>query len=448
MVERKRVKVRVEHLQKTFYERFLHVLRTQTEDKNQKYTIYKAHTGLKSYPLEVRTIADLKHINGIGETLAIRCHSAWEAACAAASPSTLDLKTVKKFSDDDFIRFIGAAKKQKAPAAVSRSSSLTEEDNQVSNSAPEKAKPTKTKKQTKTAVPSSSAPVELSDGADQQQSCSGVVPRGPAICISEKPSVESIEYVACQPSDQAEVILIADQRENNAMSRGDTVVECLSAAHHRVEMRSLSVGDYIWIARKIDGTEMILEWIVERKTWSDLQQSIRKGRYSEQKQRLRRSPMKNRVYLVEGTFSSQYSACEQALASTMVTDGFMIQKTKSPQGSAQFLLKLTEHLKSMVASRQVTGMTYDCFQELFKKPRAETVKDTWTRQLMVCPGMSADRAEIVSSRFPSMASMIDYYISRRSQDIPPELLLNSAIPEINKGLSSQMCKFFSSALDN
>lgn len=64
MVERKRVKVRVEHLQKTFYERFLHVLRTQTEDKNQKYTIYKAHTGLKSYPLEVRTIADLKHING------------------------------------------------------------------------------------------------------------------------------------------------------------------------------------------------------------------------------------------------------------------------------------------------------------------------------------------------------------------------------------------------
>lgn len=41
-------------------------------------------------------------------------------------------------------------------------------------------------------------------------------------------------------------------------------------------MRSLSVGDYIWIARKIDGTEMILEWIVERKTWSDLQQSIRK----------------------------------------------------------------------------------------------------------------------------------------------------------------------------
>lgn len=47
--------------------------------------------------------------------------------------------------------------------------------------------------------------MELSDGADQQQSCSGVVPRGPAICISEKPSVESIEYVACQPSDQAEV---------------------------------------------------------------------------------------------------------------------------------------------------------------------------------------------------------------------------------------------------
>ncbi|KAK5978863.1 ERCC4 domain protein, partial [Trichostrongylus colubriformis] len=150
-----------------------------------------------------------------------------------------------------------------------------------------------------------------------------------------------------------QVILIADLRENNAKFRGNTVVECMAKSEHRMDMRPLSVGDYLWVARKIDGTEVILDWIVERKTWSDLHQSIRSGRYEEQKQRLRRSPMKNRVYLVEGTLSPQYSACEQALATTMVIDGFMIQRTRSPHDSAQFLMRLTEYLKRMVTSRQV-----------------------------------------------------------------------------------------------
>ncbi|KAK6062141.1 ERCC4 domain protein, partial [Cooperia oncophora] len=91
----------------------------------------------------------------------------------------------------------------------------------------------------------------------------------------EGTSSENITYCVCQPSDQPEVILIADLRENNANFRGNTVVECLTKSSHRVEVRSLSVGDYVWVARKIDGTEIILDWVVERKTWSDLHQSIR-----------------------------------------------------------------------------------------------------------------------------------------------------------------------------
>lgn len=42
-----------------------------------------------------------------------------------------------------------------------------------------------------------------------------------------------------------------------------------------METRALSVGDYLWVLRKIDGTEVVLDWVVERKTWHDLQQSIR-----------------------------------------------------------------------------------------------------------------------------------------------------------------------------
>lgn len=46
------------------------------------------------------------------------------------------------------------------------------------------------------------------------------------------------------------------------------------------EMRSLSVGDYLWIMRMYDGTEMVLDTIVERKTLDDLWSSIVQKRLS------------------------------------------------------------------------------------------------------------------------------------------------------------------------
>ncbi|VDL65176.1 unnamed protein product [Nippostrongylus brasiliensis] len=154
--------------------------------------------------------------------------------------------------------------------------------------------------------------------------------------------------------------------------------------------------------------------------------------------------MKNRVYLVEGTLIPQYASCEQALATTMVTDGFMIQKCRSPQDSSQFLLKITEYLKTNVLTRQLTGMTFRCFQELSKKTHVEFVKDVWVRQLMVCPGMSSERAQIVASRFPSMSSMMELY--SRLQPEQAKLALSSAVPGITNALSAQMSKFFSTTL--
>lgn len=43
-------------------------------------------------------------------------------------------------------------------------------------------------------------------------------------------------------------------------------------------MRSLSVGDYLWILRFEDGRELVLDYIIERKTGFDLWKSIREKR--------------------------------------------------------------------------------------------------------------------------------------------------------------------------
>lgn len=50
----------------------------------------------------------------------------------------------------------------------------------------------------------------------------------------------------------------------------------------------MPVGDGIWIARhKKDGTEYVLDYIVERKNLLDLDDSITDNRYREQKLRLK-----------------------------------------------------------------------------------------------------------------------------------------------------------------
>ncbi|KAK5979532.1 hypothetical protein GCK32_013401 [Trichostrongylus colubriformis] len=183
MPPQKRVKVRVQHLQKTFYERFL----------------------IKSYPLEVCTITDLKHIHGIGETLAVRCHSAWEAACASY-PSGLDLHTVKNLSDEDFVGFVNMTSSRRARADL-RSDVAVEASRKGSQKRLGRDKNVRLNSCNPEAVSgeqTESSHVVTSQvrnyGSQEVRSESEPT----TVCPADTPSLETITYVTCQPSDQAE----------------------------------------------------------------------------------------------------------------------------------------------------------------------------------------------------------------------------------------------------
>ncbi|KAL7066322.1 ERCC4 domain-containing protein [Cryptosporidium serpentis] len=77
----------------------------------------------------------------------------------------------------------------------------------------------------------------------------------------------------------------------------------------KIELRSLPIGDVIWVVRPIINKSddivsiekcYVLPWIIERKTGSDLCSSIMDGRYDEQKYRLMRSlGAENIIFLIE-----------------------------------------------------------------------------------------------------------------------------------------------------
>lgn len=61
----KRIKVRRFHARNYFYERLLLEWKKSIEDRNMISTLSRAHINLRSYPLEIANIAELKLIRGL-----------------------------------------------------------------------------------------------------------------------------------------------------------------------------------------------------------------------------------------------------------------------------------------------------------------------------------------------------------------------------------------------
>ena len=119
----------------------------------------------------------------------------------------------------------------------------------------------------------------------------------------------------------SEVILFVDNREKRSNTDGAYLIERLEKNAVRCELKTLPLGDFLWVLRfnvpaPIDedlskkkkkkqslyiSTDYVLDFITERKTADDLAASIMDGRYEEQKYRLKNCGINNVVYLVEGS---------------------------------------------------------------------------------------------------------------------------------------------------
>lgn len=159
------------------------------------------------------------------------------------------------------------------------------------------------------------------------------------------------------------VQLILDNREVRAKNDRDYIQDQLVRLGINPIVRPLELGDFFWVAKCKDpgllvrygeeGDEVALDWIVERKRLDDLIGSIKDGRFQEQKFRLRKSGVKNVVYVVEEfSMSSErvlqfYEAIQSAIASTQVVEGYFVKKTLKLDDTIRYLARMTVMLKSI-----------------------------------------------------------------------------------------------------
>ncbi|KAL8733236.1 MAG: hypothetical protein Q9166_002253 [cf. Caloplaca sp. 2 TL-2023] len=272
------------------------------------------------------------------------------------------------------------------------------------------------------------------------------------------------------------VELILDNREIRSREDRGYIEKELISKGIRPTVRSLPLGDFFWVAKCNDpnllarygeeGTEIALDYIIERKRLDDLISSIKDGRFHEQKFRLRRSGAKNVVYLLEDIAISQeqrtkyHEAVQSAIASTQVVNGYFMKRTRGIDDTIRYLTRMTRTLKEMYEVRPIFpsaslfgkglanadtsdqskslnllpshvlspqtylpllsylrstqpnashNINYTSFASLASKTDNRTLRDVFLQMLMTTRGLTGDKAIEIQKRWHTPRAFIEAY---------------------------------------
>ncbi|XP_077028548.1 structure-specific endonuclease subunit MUS81 [Agelaius phoeniceus] len=272
-------------------------------------------------------------------------------------------------------------------------------------------------------------------------------------CAPAPPTCDPKQEFELRPGE-FEIVLCADVTEANGPSGG--VPALLRSRGVPVLLRRLHVGDFLWVAREKDPPtghaprELALDVVVERKSAADLGNSIRDGRYREQKFRLRRSGLRCPLYLLEEPGEGEplplpLPSLRQAAANTQVVDGLLVVRTRDPQDSAAYLGVLGEQLRRRFGGRVLRAWG-GMLREGGAKNQAQTVGAVFARQLLQLGGLSGGRAGAVLRRFPTPASLMDALgpsqDPQKCREVLSALRCGPALRNLGPSLSGALVKLY------
>lgn len=310
--------------------------------------------------------------------------------------------------------------------------------------------------------------IDLPSGPDYSQSSrqadeatkpalEGIIPIGAT--VSDEASLPTFSPITVPPST-FDVELVLDVREIRAREDRDYMRAELTKKGVKPIMRALELGDAQWVAkcrdpqflsqRGAEGDEIVLDWIVERKRLDDLVGSIKDGRFHEQKFRLRKSGVKNVIYIIEEIsmnadhFQKYEEAVESAIASTQVVNGYFLKKTQKMDDTIRYLTRMTMLLKTVYESKPlyviptnvlttqnhlplITSLrerepgrdyhiTYLAFASLASKSETLTLRDVYLKMLMCTRGVTGEKALEIQKRWKTPQDFIKAFDRHGSSD--------------------------------
>lgn len=275
----------------------------------------------------------------------------------------------------------------------------------------------------------------------------------------------SSEETVCMLPKTFDIILVVDNHETGVRYtvRTETIQELirLDVKH---DVKGLKIGDFTWIARDEYGNELVLPYIVERKRMDDFAQSIKDLRFQEQKFRLKKCGLKNRIYLVENYGSNMFlglplSSVLQAATNTEVIDGFTVKFTASHADSMIYLQGMTSFLTSLYRNKTLVStsdrdeisqdadgdvlnlMKYKQFNQMSNKLRNYKVKEMFIKQLMQLSGLSLAKAMVIVDHYPTPLILVNAF-HEHGQDLLADLKYTQLGTRLGNVVSSALYQFY------
>jgi len=210
-------------------------------------------------------------------------------------------------------------------------------------------------------------------------------------------------------------------------------------------VKALDIGD---ISFYKDG---VLVMVIERKSVSDLESSIKDGRHREQKARLMASglPLGRIIYLIEGVVKKNITTLYGAMINTMFRDGLRVFKTVSIAETAIFIQRLYTKLDteseillkddSLVQGAmrvEMTPLEYSATLKVKKKDNL-TPLVWYIHQLASIPRVSSRIAGEISKVYPTFPLLMEAYRSQ-TDDISREKLLSEIKVKTTTGKTTRI----------
>ncbi|KAI7908267.1 putative DNA repair protein Mus81 [Cokeromyces recurvatus] len=247
--------------------------------------------------------------------------------------------------------------------------------------------------------------------------------------------------------NEYDIFLVLDSREIQMRGNRDYFQEHLLAKGVQCITRSMNIGDVIWVAKKKGSSnqsdELVLDYIVERKRLDDLVSSIKDGRFTEQKTRLKRSGLEKIIYVIEEYNRDEaerfgMQAIQTALSSMQIVDGIFLKRTQNIDETIDYLVSTTQlikqiynettlysiqdhivtrqnylNLKDAYRNKQANEegkvaylVNYSLFSQLNAKNGPISLHEVYLRMLMTIRGINAERALSLMKVYPTPRSLL------------------------------------------
>ncbi|KAG5439110.1 hypothetical protein PCANB_001409 [Pneumocystis canis] len=259
------------------------------------------------------------------------------------------------------------------------------------------------------------------------------------------------------------IILLLDMREMKTKKDKDFIQHHLEDESINFEFRTLELGDILWIARcNATEKEYILDFIIERKKLSDLSNSIKDGRFHEQK---------NYNY---DSADLQVETIHSAISSIQIVNGFFVKRVSGLTETIKYIARLSRYISDMYKTQDlyiipndyINSQTYtlqkskfnsiypersyvieyNTFSDFLSKTASLTLGDLFLKMLLTIKGVSPEKALEIQKHFPTLNDLLTSY-SKETSEYEREIMIakkctNYGRKNISCSLSSKIYKVF------